>query len=74
MVLLFKGRLISLQQQDTQLAKFLSQDPKASLQDYAAGLIEEAVYGPEAMSKVQDWANTMDMLVRLSSSGMATEE
>jgi CCR4-NOT transcription complex subunit 1 len=73
-IVLLKAGLFLVEQQDAQLALFLGTDPKPSLQNYAAGLVRECVFGSPPTAIQKHFSRTIDMFMRLSASARATEE
>jgi CCR4-NOT transcription complex subunit 1 len=56
------------------MTKMLYQDGRASLQDFAAGLIRECLSATPAIASQKSFEKTLRTLAQLSAAGRATEE
>ncbi|KAI0057116.1 Not1-domain-containing protein [Artomyces pyxidatus] len=73
-VTLLRSGLISIVQQDQQLAKFLFSDQRSSLQNFAAGLIRECLTCDPPLASQNQFSYTIDVLSQIVQSGKANEE
>ena len=71
---LLRSGLISIAQQDQQLAKFLFADPKSSLQNFAAGLIRECLTCDPPLASQSQFSVTIEVLSQIMQSTKANEE
>ncbi|KAI0306727.1 Not1-domain-containing protein [Multifurca ochricompacta] len=73
-VTLLRSGLISIPQQDQQLAKFLFADAKPTLQNFAAGLIRECLTCDPPLASQSQFSFTIEVLSQIIQSGKANEE
>ena len=71
---LLRSGLISIGQQDQQLAKFLFADAKSTLQNFAAGLIRECLTCDPPLASQSQFSFTIEVLSQIMQSGKANEE
>ncbi|KAI0273855.1 Not1-domain-containing protein [Gloeopeniophorella convolvens] len=71
---LLRSGLISIAQQDQQLAKFLFADAKPTLQNFAAGLIRECLTCDPPLASQSQFSFTIEVLSQIMQSGKANEE
>jgi len=71
---LLRSGLISIAQQDQQLAKFLFADAKSTLQNFAAGLIRECLTCDPPLASQSQFSFTIEVLSQIMQSGKANEE
>jgi CCR4-NOT transcription complex subunit 1 len=71
---LLRSGLISIAQQDQQLAKFLFADAKPSLQNFATGLIRECLTCDPPLASQSQFSVTIEVLSQIMQSGKANEE
>jgi CCR4-NOT transcription complex subunit 1 len=71
---LLRSGLISIAQQDQQLAKFLFADAKSTLQNFAAGLIRECLTCDPPLASQSQFSFTIEVLSQIIQSGKANEE
>ncbi|KAJ8454554.1 hypothetical protein ONZ51_g12961 [Trametes cubensis] len=73
-VTLLKSSLISITQEDQQLAKQLYTDPRPSLQNFAAGLVRECLAADPPLATQAQFSYSLEILTQLAQSGKANEE
>ncbi|KAA1474810.1 Not1-domain-containing protein [Dentipellis sp. KUC8613] len=73
-VALLRSGLISIAQQDQQLAKFLLTDQRSSLQNFAAGLIRECLTCDPPLASQSQFTYTIDILTQIVQTGKANDE
>ncbi|KAI0320504.1 Not1-domain-containing protein [Amylostereum chailletii] len=73
-VTLLRSGLISIAQQDQQLAKFLFSDQRSSLQNFAAGLIRECLTCDPPLASQSQFSFTIEVLGHIVQSGKASDE
>ncbi|KAI0637267.1 Not1-domain-containing protein [Trametes polyzona] len=73
-VTLLRSGLVTIGQEDTQLAKQLYTDPKASLQNFAAGLIRECLAADPPLATQAQFPLSLEILTQLAQSNRANEE
>jgi CCR4-NOT transcription complex subunit 1 len=73
-VVLLRSGLISVPQEDQQLAKFLYADPRPSLLSFAAGLIRACLSSDPPVASQAQFAFTLEILTQLAQGGKANEE
>lgn len=73
-VVLLRSGLISIPQEDQQLAKSLFTDPRSSLQTFAAGLVRECLSNDPPIASQSQFAYTLEILMQLSQTNKANEE
>ncbi|THH15893.1 hypothetical protein EW146_g4659 [Bondarzewia mesenterica] len=73
-VTLLRSGLITVSQQDQQLAKFLLGDQRSSLQNFAAGLIRECLTCDPPLASQSQFSFTIEVLTQIVQSGKANEE
>ena len=71
---LLRSGLISIAQQDQQLAKFLFADTKPTLQNFATGLIRECLTCDPPLASQNQFNFTIEMLNQIMQSGKANDE
>ena len=71
---LLRRGLISITQQDQQLAKFLFADPKATLQNFATGLIRECLTCDPPLASQNQFSFTIEVLSQIMQTGKANNE
>ena len=71
-ITVMRAGLITVTQQDQQLAKFLIGDPRPSLQDFAVGLIRECL--SSAIANRSQFNVTIDVLGKWHGMGKANEK
>ena len=71
---LLRSGLIGLPQQDEQLTKFLGNDQRPGLQNFAAGLIRECLTCDPPLAYRAQFGFTLEVLQRIAEQGKATEE
>ena len=73
-VTLLKSSLITITQEDQQLAKLLFTEPRPSLQNFAAGLIRECLSSDPPLAAQAQFSFSLEVLGQLAQSGKATDE
>lgn len=73
-VALLRSGLVSIQQEDQQLAKFLYTDPRPSLLNFSAGLIRECLSSDPPVASQAQFAFTLEILTQLAQGGKANDE
>ncbi len=73
-VTLLRSGLVSIVQEDQQLAKFLYTDPRPSLLNFAAGLIRECLSSDPPFVSQGQFAFTLEILTQLAQAGKANDE
>ncbi|KAI0075480.1 Not1-domain-containing protein [Panus rudis PR-1116 ss-1] len=73
-VTLLKSGLVSVAQEDQQLAKFLLNDPRPSLLNFSAGLIRECLSTDPPIASQAQFTYTLEVLAQLAQAGKANEE
>ena len=73
-VTLLRSGLISITQQDQQLAKFLFGDQRPTLQNFAAGLIRECLTCDPPLASQNQFSFTIEVLTQIVQSGKASDE
>ena len=73
-VTLLRSGLISITQQDQQLAKFLFADAKPTLQNFAAGLIRECLTCDPPLASQSQFSFTIEVLSQIMRTGKANDE
>ncbi|TDL27216.1 Not1-domain-containing protein [Rickenella mellea] len=73
-VTLLRSRLISVAQQDQQLAKFLFTDPRTTLQDFTAGLIRECLTSDPPVAAQSQFSFAIEALNHIAQAGKATDQ
>jgi CCR4-NOT transcription complex subunit 1 len=73
-VALLRSGLISIAQEDQQLAKFLYSDPRPTLQTFAAGLVRECLSSDPPMASQSQFMYTLEILAQLSQANKANDE
>ncbi|KAH8102882.1 Not1-domain-containing protein [Cristinia sonorae] len=73
-VTLLRSGLVSIAQQDQQLAKFLYTEPKPSLMNFAAGLIRECLSSDPPIASQSQFSYTLEVLTQLAQSLKADDE
>src|SRR6266403_2382752 len=71
---LLRRGLISITQQDQQLAKFLFADPKSTLQNFATGLIRECLTCDPPLASQSQFSFTIEVLSQIMQTGKANDE
>lgn len=71
---LLRRGLISITQQDQQLAKFLFADPKPTLQNFATGLIRECLTCDPPLASQSQFSFTIEVLSQIMQTGKANDE
>ena len=71
---LLRRGLISITQQDQQLAKFLFADPKPTLQIFATGLIRECLTCDPPLASQSQFSFTVEVLSQIMQTGKANDE
>jgi CCR4-NOT transcription complex subunit 1 len=71
---LLRRGLISITQQDQQLAKFLFADPKPTLQNFATGLIRECITCDPPLASQSQFSFTIEVLSQIMQTGKANDE
>jgi len=69
---LLQSRLVTVQDQDQQLAKLLVGNPQPNLQNFAAGLIRECITSEPAIADRQQFSFTIEALGHVVQAGRAT--
>jgi CCR4-NOT transcription complex subunit 1 len=72
-VALIRSGLLTVAQQDQQVAKLLFSNPRPILQNFAANLIRECLVAEPPVASQSQFSYTTDALVQLAQSGRATE-
>jgi CCR4-NOT transcription complex subunit 1 len=73
-VTLLRSGLVNTSLQDQQLAKSLFQDPRPTLQSFAAGLVRECLSSDPPVASQSQLTYTVEVLGQLSQAGKANEE
>ncbi|KAI8998906.1 Not1-domain-containing protein [Trametes punicea] len=73
-VTLLRSGLVTIAQEDQQLAKQLYTDPRPSLQNFAAGLIRECLAADPPLATQAQFSYSLEILTQLAQSGKANEE
>ncbi|KAL1947536.1 hypothetical protein VTO73DRAFT_13260 [Trametes versicolor] len=73
-VTLLRSGLVTIIQEDQQLAKQLYTDPRPSLQTFAAGLIREYLAADPPLSTQGQFSYSMEILTQLAQSNKANDE
>ncbi|KAI0646780.1 Not1-domain-containing protein [Trametes meyenii] len=73
-VTLLRSNLVSIAQQDQQLAKQLYTDPRSSLQNFAAGLIRECLAADPPLATQAQFSYSLEILAQLAPAGKANDE
>ncbi|KAI0698481.1 Not1-domain-containing protein [Cytidiella melzeri] len=73
-VALLRSGLISIVQEDQQLAKFLYTDPRPTLQTFAAGLVRECLSSDPPIASQSQFMYTLEILAQLSQANKANDE
>lgn len=73
-VTLLKSNLVSISQEDQQLAKLLYSDPRSNLQNFAAGLIRECLAADPPLATQAQFSYSLEILNQLAQSGKANDE
>ncbi|KAI0085426.1 Not1-domain-containing protein [Irpex rosettiformis] len=73
-VALLRSGLISIAQEDQQLAKFLYTDSKATLQTFAASLVRECLSSDPPMASQSQFVYTLEILTQLSQANKVNDE
>ncbi|OSD02780.1 Not1-domain-containing protein [Trametes coccinea BRFM310] len=73
-VTLLRSGLVTIAQEDQQLAKQIYTDPKPSLQTFAAGLVRECLAADPPLATQAQFSYTLEILTQLAQSGKANEE
>jgi CCR4-NOT transcription complex subunit 1 len=73
-VTLLRSGLISIAQQDQQLAKFLFADAKPTLQNFATGLIRECLTCDPPLASQSQFSVTIEVLSQIMQSGKANDK
>ena len=73
-ITLLKSNLVSLGQQDQQMAKMLVNEPRPILQNFAAGLIRACLSSAPPIASQGSFPFTLDVLTTLAQTGKANEE
>ena len=73
-VTLLRRGLISITQQDQQLAKFLFAEPKPTLQNFATGLIRECLTCDPPLASQSQFSFTVEVLSQIMQTGKANDE
>ncbi len=71
---LLRRGLISITQQDQQLAKFLFADPKPTLQNFATGLIRECLTCDPPLASQSQFSFTIEVLSQIMQTGKENDE
>ena len=71
---LLRRGLISITQQDQQLAKFSFADPKSTLQNFATGLIRECLTCDPPLASQSQFSFTIEVLSQIMQTGKANDE
>ena len=72
-VTLLKSRLITVGDEDQQLAKLIYSSPRPNLQDFASGLLRECLTSEPPIATQQQFTLTVAALTALVQSGKANE-
>ncbi|OCH95284.1 Not1-domain-containing protein [Obba rivulosa] len=72
-VTLLRSGLVSIAQEDQQLAKFLYTDPRPVLLNFAADLIRECLTGNPAVAVQSQFGFTLEVLSQLAQTGKAND-
>ncbi|KAG9318169.1 Not1-domain-containing protein [Chiua virens] len=73
-VTLLRSGLVNTSLQDQQLAKSLFQDPRPTLQSFAAGLVRECLTSDPPVATQNQFAYTIEVLGQLVQAGKASED
>lgn len=73
-VTLLRNGLITITDEDMQLAKWLGLNPRPSLQDFAAGFLRECLTMEPPLASRQTVPYALDALQELVQNGKATEQ
>ncbi|KAI0807086.1 Not1-domain-containing protein [Fomes fomentarius] len=73
-VALLRNGLVTISQEDQQLAKLLYSEPRPSLQNFAAGLIRECLAADPPLATQAQFSYSLEVLNQLAQSGKANEE
>ncbi|RDX42663.1 Not1-domain-containing protein [Lentinus brumalis] len=73
-VTLLRSGLVTISQEDQQLAKLLYSDPRPSLQTFAAGLIRECLAADPPLATQGQFSYSIEVLTQLAQSGKANDE
>ena len=73
-VTLLRSGLVNVSLQDQQLAKSLFQDPRPSLQSFAAGLVRECLSSEPPVASQSQLTYTIEVLGQLAQASKANEE
>lgn len=73
-VTLLRSGLVNTSLQDQQLAKSLFQDPRPTLQSFAAGLVRECLSSDPPVASQNQLTYTIEVLGQLVQAGKANEE
>lgn len=73
-VTLLRSGLVTIVQEDQQLAKQLYTDPRPSLQTFAAGLIREYLAADPPLATQGQFSYSMEILTQLAQSNKANDE
>lgn len=73
-VTLLRSGLVSVLQEDQQLAKFLYTDPRPSLLIFAAELIRECLSSDPQIATQSQFAYTLEILNQLTQAGKVNDE
>lgn len=71
---MLRNGLVSVAQEDKQLASFLNNDPRPTLQNFAAGLIRECLSSDPPVASHTHFAATLGALTSLVSTNKANDE
>lgn len=71
---LLRSGLITIAQQDQQLAKLLLNDQRPSLQNFAAGLIRACLTSDPPIASQSQFTYTIEILSQIIQSGKANDE
>ncbi len=71
---MLRSGLVTIVQEDQQLAKQLYTDPKPSLQTFAAGLIREYLSADPPLATQGQFSYSMEILTQLAQSNKANDE
>ncbi|KAI0371786.1 Not1-domain-containing protein [Pilatotrama ljubarskyi] len=73
-VTLLRSGLVSIAQEDQQLARQLYTDPRSTLQNFAAGLIRECLAADPPLATQAQFSYSLEILTQLAQSGKANDE
>ena len=73
-VALLRSGLVTVSQEDQQLAKLLFSDPRPSLQSFAAGLIRECLAADPPLASQGQFSFSLEVLNQLAQSGKTNDE